>query len=96
MFVTELRKVQLTVLSDKLCKEMGNIKEDNLGGLQVVNTKKELCGAFVNTMNITFVNYTVKAESKVDKKDPDYDFSKLDIAKEVNKDSNYSVGGMFR
>ena len=58
MYIAELRKVQLTILSDELCKEMGTVQADNLGDLMAANTRKELCGAFINTMNLTFVNYT--------------------------------------
>ena len=52
--------MQLTILSDTLCKEIGNVEADHLGLAQVVNTRKELCGAFVNEMNVTFVNYTLQ------------------------------------
>ena len=37
---------------------------DSLGPQMVVNTRMELCGAFINTMNVTYVNYTVKEEKK--------------------------------
>ena len=50
--------VKLTTLSDEICKEIGNSPENMLGPEQVVNVRKELCGAFVNDLNITFVNYT--------------------------------------
>ena len=60
----ELRKVKLSILSDRLCKEIGNVDSDNLGGELVVNTRKELCGAFVNSMNVTFVNYTMQIIKK--------------------------------
>ena len=56
--------MQLTILSDELCKEMGTIKADHLGEQLTVNTRKELCGAFVNIMNVTFVNYTRKPPEK--------------------------------
>ena len=48
--------VKLTTLSDEICKEIGNSPENMLGPEQVVNVRKELCGAFVNDLNITFVN----------------------------------------
>ena len=48
----------LTTLSDDTCKELGNVPKDNLGAQMVVNIKNELCGAFINTMNVTLVNYT--------------------------------------
>ena len=57
-----LKKVRLTILDDKFCKKIGTVEEDNLGIQSVVNTRKELCGAFVNTMNVTFVNYTYRRE----------------------------------
>ena len=50
--------VKLTILSDELCKELGTVDADNMGSQLVVNTYKELCGAFVNTINLTLVNYT--------------------------------------
>ena len=58
-----LKKVKLTILSDKLCKEIGNVDADNLGNQQIVNTRKELCGAFVNEINVTFVNYTFEEKT---------------------------------
>ena len=42
--------------------------KDNLGGQMVVNTRIELCGAFINRMNVTYVNYTVKGEAEDKKK----------------------------
>ena len=59
-----LQKVQLTILDDGLCNEIGNAEADSLGNEQVVNTRKELCGAFVNEMNVTFVNYTLRLVKK--------------------------------
>ena len=38
--------------------------KDNLGMQMVVNTRLELCGAFINRMNVTYVNYTVKGEAE--------------------------------
>ena len=64
IFQHKLTKVQLTILSDKLCKEIGTVEADNLGLAQVVNTRKELCGAFVNEMNVTFANYTLRIFKK--------------------------------
>ena len=58
--------MQLTILDDELCKEIGNIAADHLGNEQVVNIRKELCGAFVNEMNVTFVNYTLRLVKKKD------------------------------
>ena len=51
--------MRLTILSDEFCKISATVDEDNLGGQIVVNTRKELCGAFVNSMNVTYVNYTL-------------------------------------
>ena len=73
IWVHELKKVRLTTLSDELCKKTGDADKDNLGVQVVVNTRKELCGGFVNTLNVTFVNYTLskyngkKKYGKVDK-----------------------------
>ena len=47
-----------------MCKEVGNVPKTSMGIQLVVNTKMELCGAFINTMNITFVNYTIKHDTK--------------------------------
>ena len=60
MFSNQLRMVRLTILEDDLCKISATVDEDNLGAQIVVNTRKELCGAFVNSMNLTYVNYTLK------------------------------------
>jgi hypothetical protein len=54
----------LTTLSDSVCKSVGTVPKDNLGTQLVVNTRMELCGAFINKLNVTFVNYTVKAGPK--------------------------------
>ena len=60
--------VKLTILSDELCKEMGTVGADNMGSQLVVNPNKELCGAFVNTINLTLVNYTENTDA-VDKEE---------------------------
>ena len=60
IFSNQLRMVRLTILEDDLCKISATVDEDNLGAQIVVNTRKELCGAFVNSMNLTYVNYTLK------------------------------------
>ena len=44
--------------------KVGNVPRDSLGQQMVVNTRVELCGAFINKMNVTYVNYTVKGEPK--------------------------------
>ena len=41
-------------------QDLGTQAKDNLGGQLVVNTRMELCGAFVNNIHITLVNYTEK------------------------------------
>ena len=58
IFANDLKMVKLTILSDDFCKEIGTAEADNLGGQLVVNPNKELCGAFVNEINLTLVNYT--------------------------------------
>ena len=47
---------------------MGNVPKDSLGDRMVVNPRMELCGAFINQMNVTYVNYTVKGKAKDKKK----------------------------
>ena len=74
-----MRKVQLFILGDDLCHEIGNAEKDSLGNEEVVNTRKEICGAFVNEMNLTIVNYT--------KHSINYTFDKFN-AKEEFKDSS--------
>ena len=54
----------LTTLEDSVCKKVGNVGKTSMGIQLVVNTKMELCGAFINTMNITFVNYTINHDTK--------------------------------
>ena len=56
----------LTTLSDEACNLMGNIPRSSLGKQLAVNINNELCGAFINTMNVTYVNYTVNAKEKAD------------------------------
>ena len=51
-----------------LVEKVGNVPKDSLGQQMVVNTRMELCGAFINRMNVTYVNYTVKGEPKDEKK----------------------------
>ena len=60
IFANDLNMVKLTILTDDFCKEMGTVDADNMGSQLVVNTYKELCGAFVNIINLTLVNYTEK------------------------------------
>ena len=52
IYTFELKRVQLTVLPDSLCAKFGKITE--LEDLKmVVNTRIELCGAFINSMNMS-------------------------------------------
>ena len=76
-YSNDLRMVRLTTLPDQLCKELGTRARDNLGGQMVVNTRVELCGAFVNNIDITLVNYTVSREKKKER----FQFSKFDVPK---------------
>ena len=67
----ELQQLKLTILSDELCKKFGKVdnwyRSDSNGKVVLVsNTRNELCGAFVNNVNVTFVNYTVEAKSGED------------------------------
>ena len=60
-----MKKVRLTVLSDEMCKKFGVVKEKEdekkeKARVLVVNTRKELCGAFLHKINTTFVNYTTE------------------------------------
>ena len=72
-YSNDLRMVRLTTLPDQLCKELGTQARDNLGGQMVVNTRVELCGAFVNNIDITLVNYTVSDNIEMrSKKSTDY------------------------
>ena len=48
----------MTTFSESTCKELANVPADHLGNRLVVNEKVELCGAFINNMNVTLVNYT--------------------------------------
>ena len=62
-FGKELKKVILTTLSDKLCEKFGTIQEQN-NVVVVANTRGELCGAFVNKLDVNFVNYTIPQNKK--------------------------------
>ena len=46
----------------------------------------ELCGAFVNNIDITLVNYTVSRDRKMDR----FQFSKFDVPKAKKKNSSGS------
>ena len=59
IWIHELRKVKLTVLSQKLCSKFGLIKEADVVKL-AVNPRKELCGAFIDKLVVEFVNYTMQ------------------------------------
>ena len=45
-------------------EKVGNVPKDSLGQQMVVNTRLELCGAILNRINVTYVNYTVKGNKK--------------------------------
>ena len=59
IWIKELKKVQLTVLSQKLCSKFGLIKEADVVKL-AVNPRKELCGAFIDKLVVEHVNYTMQ------------------------------------
>ena len=63
---SKLRKMQLTMLSDKLCREIENVKADQLGVSHMVNTRKKLCAGFINDMNVTLVSYSKQTSKKKD------------------------------
>ena len=50
-------------MSDKLCKKFGSIYENNKLRL-IANTRKELCGGFVNNVNVTIANFTVEGRDQ--------------------------------
>ena len=45
-------------------QDIGFKASDNHGFGLVVNIRKELCGAFVNTINVTLVNYTKSGQTE--------------------------------
>ena len=53
----------IIIQSKVIIEKVGNVPKDSLGGEMVVNTRMELCGAFINRMNVTYVNYTVKGKA---------------------------------
>ena len=59
IFSSNLKKVQLTILDDKACAIMARQDKDNFADKQVFNKRNELCGGFINHINITIVNYTL-------------------------------------
>ena len=63
IWVNSLKKIKLTVLSQKLCSKFGVIEEHNDLEM-VVNPRKELCGAFINKLDVAFVNYTKKTQKE--------------------------------
>ena len=72
-------------------QEIGTQARDNLGGQLVVNTRVELCGAFVNNIDITLVNYTVASDlEKIER----FQFSKFDVPKTNKKEKSSS--SLFR
>merc|ERR1712142_897350 len=93
LYANHLKMLRLTTLSDKLCNKLGNLKEKKNYRELVVNTRKELCGAFVNLPNVTHVNYTMNIQK--DKNSSRYEFTKFDLYKVVNKEEK-GVYKMFR
>ena len=59
IWIHDLKKVQLTVLSQKQCSKFGLIKEADVVKL-AVNPRKELCGAFIDKLVVEHVNYTMQ------------------------------------
>ena len=63
IFDDELQQLKIKILSDELCKKFGSIYENNKLRL-IANTRKELCGGFVNNVNVTIANYTLEVENQ--------------------------------
>ena len=61
----ELQQLKIKILSDKHCEKFGSIYVRNKLSKKA-NTRKELCGGFVNNVNVTIANYTL--EQRDDKK----------------------------
>ena len=59
IWVKELQQLRIRIMSDKLCKKFGSIYENNKLRL-IANTRKELCGGFVNNVNVTIANFTAE------------------------------------
>lgn len=76
IWINTLKKVKLTILSQKLCSKFGLIEEKDVLKL-AVNPRKELCGAFIDKLVVEFVNYTSQKE--------EVKFSKFDLEKEVQE-----------
>lgn len=64
IFASQLKKVQLTILDDKICKDLARVKEDNLGHKTVYNTEKEICAGFLQTVNTTKIVYKKEKDKK--------------------------------
>ena len=52
VWVQELKKLKLTVLSKELCGKLGNISEKNKIRIKV-DTRMELCAAFVGIKKLS-------------------------------------------
>ena len=63
IWIHQLKKVKLTVLSERLCKKFGLIKEKDVLKL-AVNPRKELCGAFIDKLVVEYINYTKHQSSQ--------------------------------
>ena len=84
IWIHRLKKVKLTVLSQKLCSKFGLVKEEDVITL-AVNPRKELCGAFIDKLVVEFVNYTMKKSNE-----KEVLFSKFDLEKEVKEQAKRS------
>ena len=87
IWINTLKKVKLTILSQKMCSKFGLIEEKDVLKL-AVNPRKELCGAFIDKLVVEFVNYTMLSHKKK------VQFSKFDLAKEVEEQGKRNK--MFR
>ena len=87
IWINTLKKVKLTILSQKMCSKFGLIEEKDVLKL-AVNPRKELCGAFIDKLVVEFVNYTKQKHEK------EIQFSKFDLEKEVEEQGKRNK--MFR
>ena len=87
IWINTLKKVKLTILSQKMCSKFGLIEEKDVLKL-AVNPRKELCGAFIDKLVVEFVNYTKQSHEK------EIQFSKFDLEKEVEEQGKRNK--MFR
>ena len=64
IFASQLKKVQLTILDDNICKDIARVEEDNLGHKTVYNTEKEICAGFLQNVNTTKIFYQKEKDKK--------------------------------